>query len=151
MEDEIKIPTYFENRVDVKAETIRLFASAIKQFASQEKPFLSPNTQVILLTTIGQVSGNILTYMDQDQTEDAPVDAVQTLNEELLKLKTGGLAVFEESLNCSAVNVVNNNGIVVIVDAVLKPYNAPNCSHAFKVLNLFADQIVGFSFGEHQD
>lgn len=147
MDEEIKVPNFSQNRIDVKELTIEAFSEAVKTCIKGDTPLLGPNTKVTLLTTIGHVSGKILTFMEDPKTNEKK-DVAQTVNNFLLKLKTETLATIEEETGSENSAIVNNSGIVVVLDAELKPYSNPKCNHTFKVLNLFADQIVGFTFGD---
>jgi hypothetical protein len=146
--DKEKAPSYIKNRIDVKAQTIQVFVETIKKVTEEEKPLLGRNTQVLILTTLGQVHGKILTFTDNSDTTN---DVSQILNERFLQLKNFGLAILEEKHNGEEISIVNNSGLVVVIDATLKPYANPQSTYNYKVLNLFADQIVGFSFGEIQE
>ena len=144
MNNEKTIPTYMENRIDVKSETIIMFTSLIKDLTEGAKPLLGSSTRVILLTTIGQVEGKLRTLFDQDTDTD---DLAQQINAKLLRDKNEALAL-SEGVHKEAPSIVNNSGLIVVVDATLKPFSNPSCTYNYKILNLFADQIVGFTFAD---
>ena len=134
--DKLKAPNYIEKRIDIKRVTIISAAAAIKSLINDKTKILGPNTQVIVLTTSSMIYGQIL-IGDEDNTPAAAI------NKSIFDCRN---KILENEQDKEDI-VVNNSSIITIKNACIKPLVGGNPAK-FELLNIFTDQILGFSFGE---
>jgi len=136
-------------KVDIKRSRIISFANMIKNMSENGK-LLSEDTSVALLTSLGIVNGKIfIPEMITEETKDDLSLELQ-VNIGCLDAVLPFVAFLEKSVAEEGLNPrpVNDTSLIVIEDAVL--ITPSGTSHNFKILNLFVDQVIGFSFGSFQ-
>ena len=143
--DEKNIPSYVKNRVDVKYATVVSFAAAIKGLVDNPpKEFqIGKQTKVFLLTTFGTITGDIV--LSGESPKD---DVVVALSQSFVELRNKFLAEAEAE-EASGKVAVNNVAAILIRNAKVIPYNAPQCVHNYGILHVFTDQICGVTFGDY--
>lgn len=129
------------SRVDIKA----LSASAIYDlidYAKSKKAALS-NYKVIFYTTIGTVTGTWLP-LDEEATESQK--DYEKIHERFLNIRDARIQ------DCEQENLerVNDTASLTLVDVTIQPYGLSG-KHHVPYLILFADQIVGITFGEEKE
>lgn len=141
MEEE-KVPTYIKNRVDLKASTIHSFSAAIEFLKTpHDNISLGPDTRLILMTNFGMVEGTLQSTMQSDDEKTTGT----VISDALIKTRNTFLAEDEETLDTDTIS--NNFSLITISNAKVTPYSNPAAVSIYEVLNLFTDQIVGFTFG----
>lgn len=137
--EEKKCPEFIKNRIDLKATTVTAFAYGID--AMKEENSIGQNTRLVLLTNIGTVEGDI--YFPNDKNKD---NVGVVLSDSFLNIRNNILC--DDEAEIEKPTIVNDTSIITIVNATITPFANPNNILNIATLNLFADQILGFSVGE---
>lgn len=132
---EHKVPEYIEKRIDIKYATIITAGLTIKSL--KENGSLSSSHELIILTSIGMVTGDIVSSNPESSDETSTNQAFFILRNNLLDEKTDSLA---------NPIVVNNSSVIMLKNAKIKAYDGSFTS-SLDMLNLYSDQIIGFSYG----
>jgi len=135
---ELNKPNFIKNRVDLKAATVNMFASAINVLKTDNTELVSKETKVFLFTNFGVIEGDIPVTEEENLSSDPIGNA-------FFQIRNNGLAKIEEE--SEKLQVSNNVSIVTIRDAIIHPFNGETSS--IGILYLFSDQIVGFTYGEN--
>lgn len=134
-------PSLLKNRVDLKgltAGTMYDFIEDLKDRHSLE------NTKVVFYTTIGVVTGTWIPVEDDASKSDKDAERV---HETLIDLRTNKLKqLIEENEN---INLINDTGSIPLINVTISPYGSISKHHLGSFL-LFADQIVGITYGEER-
>ena len=135
-------------KVDIKRSRIISFAAMIKS-ASKDGKLLAKDTSVSLLTPLGTVTGKLFIPNIGTDKETLPIEmkinlhCLDSLNPFICSLEK---SIKEEGLNPRP---VNDTSMIIIEDAVL--ISSSGKRQTFKILNLFVDQIIGFTAGSFQN
>jgi hypothetical protein len=139
---EEKIPPFLKDCIDVKAMTIIGLSTAIKSMIkSKTEPILSTNTKVLIITNFGSIEGNIVSYLDNEEDSNL----AKIISDGLFNVKNRMMSAIQDDIGQPI--VTNNTGIVTILDATVTPHGNPLVVSQYKILHIFSDQIVGFTFG----
>lgn len=141
--EENKVPDFIKNRIDIKTDTINTLALFLEELNKRnEKSSLNPKIQVFLLTNFGTVKGDIVIG---SSSEDNTQNSALILNNTFIDIRNNLWANDSREKN----NIVNNTSYITVLNAKIVPFANPNIIFNFKILNLFADQITGFTFGSN--
>lgn len=130
-----------DNRLDVKGITLTTAAAAINTLKADKDFTLGSNTQILILTTSSVIYGDILLNLNDNEK-----DPVLWINKAIGTARNNYL---EKNQTDSDV-VINNSSYLQIKNATVRPLSGGS-GYNFKILNVFTDQILGFSFGELND
>lgn len=141
-DDEHQIPKSLRNRVSSRWCTLWSFVGTIEKVNDPNFQGLSADRPVhpVLITKAGQVTGDIL--LDGPEGFDATAA-------EVMKLTRNRTVKNLEAENGGNVDVIGSSAYLIIKDAVLIPWGAPQSSFRYQTLYLFADDIIGFSLGSN--
>jgi len=137
--EEKKCPEFIKNRIDLKATTVTAFAYALDSM--KEENSIGQNTNLVLLTNMGTIEGDI--YFPNDKNKD---NVGVILSDSFINIRNNILC--DDEAEIEKPNIVNDTSIITIVNAKITPFSNSNNILTLATLNLFADQILGFSFGE---
>ena len=137
--EETKRPEFIKNRIDLKATTVTAFAYALNSMKEEES--IGKNTKLLLLTNMGTIEGDI--YFPNDENKDN-IEVI--LSDSFINIRNNILR--DDEVEIEKPNIVNDTSIITIVNAKITPFSNSNNVLNFATLNLFADQILGFSFTE---
>lgn len=137
--EETKRPEFIKNRIDLKATTVTAFAYALDSM--KEEHSIGQNTKLLLLTNMGTIEGDI--YFPNDKNKDN-IEVI--LSDSFINIRNNIL--LDDEVEIEKPNIVNDTSIITIVNAKITPFSNSNNILNFATLNLFADQILGFSFTE---
>ncbi len=135
MEDK-KRPEFIKNRIDLKATTVTAFAYALDSM--KEENSIGQNTKLLLLTNMGTIEGDI--YFPNDQHKDN-IEVI--LADSFINIRNNILC--DDEMEMEKPTIVNDTSIITIVNAKITPFSNSNQVLNIPTLNLFADQILGFS------
>lgn len=135
---DVEMPKSLENLIDLKLLTLKTFQMCIDRLKNDESITLSQKTNLIIFTSSASIMGTVV--LDEDK------DIRDVLNSILLSTRKSLLKQIEHSNS----EVINRSGVIVIKDATIRPFSNPAATFNVAVLNIFTDQILGFSFGELQ-
>lgn len=143
------IPSFVSNRIDLKQETILYFDQMIKDIKNEKIDGISldKDTEFILLTMIGMVTGDIANISMSENHETNTNNTSDTFLKILSYGKNSLLKSCEDKKENPTIS--NNSGTIIIKNAKLLPYGSSKWQ-SFQVLFLFSDQISGYSFGTTQ-
>lgn len=125
-----------DNRLDIKALTLTCAANAINALKTAKDISLNPNTKLIIFTTSSMIYGTIL-------LDDNDSDPALAINRAIVDSRNQFLKEVQSDNDV----FVNNSCSLQIKDATIRPLAGGNDAH-IHILNVFSDQILGFSFGE---
>jgi hypothetical protein len=137
--EEKKCPEFIKNRIDLKATTVTAFAYALNSM--KEEDSIGQNTKLLLLTSMGTIEGEI--YFPNDNNKD---NVGVVLSDAFINIRNNILC--DDEAEMDKPTIVNDTSIITIVNAKVTPFSNSNNVLTLATLNLFADQILGFSFGE---
>jgi hypothetical protein len=132
-------PDFINRRIDVKVETV-LAANTVLNDAIQNK-MIQENAKVMIVTNFGVVEGTFKPEVDTN-------DLAQRISMDSAKMRNNYLAKLEKEI--AGPIIINNHYFITVLDAKLIPFSDPGNRVTFAVLNLFSDQIAGFTFGEYR-
>lgn len=132
-------PEFIKKRIDVKADTIIAANSFFNELL--EEKIIHENTKMMIVTNFGVVEGTIKQEVDAN-------DLAQQISNIFTKLRNNKLAKLENEVFLPT--ITNTNCFVTIFNAKVIPFSNPRNLVTFTALNLFSDQIVGFTLGEYQ-
>lgn len=145
--ENLKTPEFIRTRLDVKGETLRAIITAIEVYKSGviEGSVIDPATKVSLVTNLGLITGDI----EGLPTNNSEInkDNVTSLTEVLFLLRNQFLSQLEAQIGSEQVQAVNNSQIITVKNATIRTFASPPTKFEAPVLCVFADQIVGFTFG----
>jgi hypothetical protein len=75
-------------------------------------------------------------------------DLAQRISMNSAKIRNNYLAKWEKEL--ANPSIINNYYFITVLDGKVIPFSDPSHIVTFAVLNLFSDQIAGFTFGEFE-
>jgi hypothetical protein len=125
-----------DNRRDIKASTLICAAVGIDSLKTSKEVSVKPDTKLIILTTSSIIYGTVLLDNNNDNPALVINHAINEARNNFLK---------EEQSDNDV--IVNNSAYLRIKDATIRPLAGGRDFH-FQILNIFSDQILGFSFGE---
>ena len=134
--EETKRPEFIKNRIDLKATTVTAFAYALNSMKEEES--IGKNTKLLLLTNMGTIEGDI--YFPNDENKDN-IEVI--LSDSFINIRNNILR--DDEVEIEKPNIVNDTSIITIVNAKITPFSNSNQVLNIPTLNLFADQILGFS------
>lgn len=102
----------------------------------------NPKPDLFITTNFGIITGEVQNLDDVAAQEDvgAQIDNI------IFKSRNNILAALEKDYGSDA-NIVNNSSLIVIKNATIIPFVSPQNRLTFNRFLLFADQIVGISYG----
>ena len=125
-----------EKNVNMRAVTFLAFREALRILQSEEgKYHVLKDNRLIILTDFGQIFCNV--------DNDTPDSLGKFLANTVLNIRDKSL----EGLS-SEVSVTDDCELLVLENVVVVPFANPQVRLNYNVLTLFADQIVGISFGK---
>jgi hypothetical protein len=136
-EQTLDVPDYIKNRVDLKAETITTFATALNVIKDNIDSTGFKKNRAILITSFGHITCDIVT---NDATNDDPDE--MSLFSSAIEARNLLLA---EQPDTSL--ITNNTSLIMFKNADVISFSNPLAITHFNALVLFADQIVGYTFG----
>lgn len=138
--DKENIPKFFQTVINMKRVRLDSYTSFIKLLNNEEKSTGSENN-VILLTSLGKITGKIITSLEKDED----LSSSQQINIGALNAITSFTQALEKDIKDTGFipHIIGNPSVVTIEDAILS--DSSGHKQTFKILNIFADQIIGFS------
>jgi hypothetical protein len=130
-------PEFIKKRIDIKVETLLAADNVLEKFI--KKKTVAENAKLMVITDFGVVEGTLKLEVESH-------DAAQRISLELAKARNNRLAEMEREVRDPI--ITNNHFFVTILNARVMLFANPNYPLTFASLNLFADKIVGFTFGE---
>jgi hypothetical protein len=133
----LKTPNFIQERIDLKNESI---LATVRVLGNQG---LEDGREVTILSTIGLVKGTVQSEFGLEEEGNEVIKQ----NDAIMKERNEYLAdVIEDD---ESPLVINNYALLTLTDVEIIPFN-PCSGSSFKmdVLNLFSDQIVGYTYGK---
>lgn len=136
-EETANCPEFIKKRIDIKVETLLAADNVLEKFIKEKT--VAENAKLMVITDFGVVEGTLKLEVESH-------DVAQRISLELAKARNNHLAEMEREVIDPI--VTNNHFFVTILNARVMSFANPNYPVNFATLNLFADKIVGFTFGE---
>ena len=138
----IKIPNLLKEKINLKTITIQTFFETIDLITNGEVAGISfeEETNVIAFTSFGTVSGKIA-YLSK--REDAHFTSIEGIHKGFITSRNKRLEYLE---NDGIKEVEISSGFIPLIDVEIRYFNNSEPSKLDYFL-LFADQVVGLSFG----
>lgn len=142
-----EIPNLLSKKIDIRALTISTFFDAIDILKSGtlEEVSLGKDTKVICFTSFGTVTGTILPQSDTDNQQHKNVALFHNV---IMNVRNSHVDQFETE---GVEQVINHSGYIPLVDVEITYYATPNRTDRLAYFLLFPEQVVGLTFGEHQE
>lgn len=121
---------------DSKTEIIQEIHSVLEELKAEKK--LDEAAKIILLTNFGIIEATLGKGGDREASQ--PFSKKWSVRNEYL-------AKLENKVKPSHPLI---NDLLTLFDAKITPFSTPAHAVTIEILNLFSDQIVGFTFGEYQ-
>ncbi len=131
-------PVFTPKHIDSKVEIINTLNTVLEELTEEKK--IDEATKIMLFANFGMIEGTLWHGNNNGGIQRVSGASNKIRNIYLSKLE-GGLANSIPS---------HNNDFITVFDAKIIPFSNPNHIVTMEVLNLFPDQIVGFTFGEYQ-
>jgi hypothetical protein len=143
MSSEEKMPNILKEKINLKTATIQSFFETIDLIAAGKIDDISlgNDTKVFAYTTFGVISGRVAYLLDRD---DDFFNSLQTIHKSFVYARN---FMIKESENDGAKEIEIDSGFVPLVDVEIRYFNNPNPTKLDYFL-LFADQVVGLTFGQ---
>jgi hypothetical protein len=126
---------YITRRIDVKGDTLFSINESLKKIMKED--MLPDDAKLIITTNFGIIEGDF-----DDGKSFGPAKAISMT---LYKLRDE----FLESKDDDSI-IVNNTAVLQLFNVSLKPFASPKTVIKMELLNLFTDQITGFTIGTKQ-
>ena len=126
-----KVPMRSNTAVDVKAFTLQAYQAAFNETAQAEK-----DPRIVLFTSSASILGTVVTTKERDSY----VQINSTMLEKRDKLI--------QNLDEEKIPFINNASTIQLKNVTIRSFSNPETALNLPVMNIFADQIVGFTFGE---
>ena len=117
--------------VDLKAFTLQAYQSAFNETAQAQQ-----DQRIILFTSSASIIGTVVTGNERDSYCVANSTMLEKRDKLVKKLDEENIAF------------VNNAATIQLKNVTIRSFSNPNASFNLPVMNIFSDQILGFSFGE---
>ncbi|KAB7683341.1 hypothetical protein [Bacillus sp. B1-WWTP-T-0.5-Post-4] len=142
--DAIEIPKLLKNGIDLKATTITSFGHTIDAIKSGEIEGVSihPDTKITLFTAFGMITGNLLNSHLPKSEEEKMIERFHEGAFDFRNLQINRLSDEEDITEIS-----NKTGNIALTNVEVSYYANPSNIQNFSYLLVFADQVVGLTFG----
>jgi hypothetical protein len=150
-ENQNVMPETLSKRVDIKAVTIDAFSYFMQEALPSAKG-LDINPSVIIFTNFGTIQGKVVRLQkDENFLKENGDNYTLNLNavmKQVIKLRNRNLQEVEALHGAENISLVNNSSLIIIEDAIFKPYANQDMVLNISYMTLFADQVVGMSAGD---
>jgi hypothetical protein len=143
MTEEAKVPNFLQNRIDLKAMTIRTFGVTIDTFRNlPDRPYGDLNS--IVMTNFGLIEGEIIDLSDEGDERVLPFKSLAVA---MFDARNNVLTERESLIGEENIRVVNDSSMFLVVNATLIPFSNPQNRFNIGEILLFTDQVVGLTAG----
>ncbi len=126
-----KVPMRSNTAVDAKAFTLQAYQAAFNETKEAQE-----DSRIVLFTSSASIIGTVVTSKERE--------GYVQLNSAMLEKRDKLM----QKLGEEKIPFINNASTIQLKNVTIRSFSNPEASLKLPVMNIFADQIVGFTFGE---